>query len=644
MGGSPMKIFLTPGEKEPFRISTARPVPHHWEEKARKVIQQLIDSKVIATMSDPSDWCAPGFFVAKNNGELRLVVDFTGLNKYVCRPIHTFPSSSDIFSGLDPQAQFFAKLDATQGYHQVPLDHDSSKLTTFLLPHGRFRFLRAPMDLSCSSDEFCRRSDEVVRNLPGIRKLVDDILVQAPTPEALKNRISELLQRCRKHHFTLSQKKFEIGRKVNFAGFVVSRDGVFPNPDKLQGIRDFPAPSDISSLRSFLGMINQLNNFYPYLASLSIPLLTLLSKDVSFVWLPEHQAAFQLIKSKLTEDLALHHFDPSLPTMLLTDASRLHGVGFILVQTPKIGTKRVIKCGSRSLTPAETNYATIELETLAILSAVLNCDFFLKGMQHFEVCTDHHPLLGTFSKPLSCIYNPRIVCQREKVLDYNFSITWVAGKDNIIADALSRSVPKPQSVPHRLLAIHPASTATVSMATIIEHANSCPTYFKIKNAHDISHELSSPYHPEPNGQTESAVKNVKHLMEKVKPSEFPSAFAAWKNTRWAHQPSPNELFFGRQLRIQLPLMRSTLCRATSTQRAPLLTQPGSGPCLLYLRDKPSGYKTRTPGSRQQKLLSSPPAAQVVLTPSRRKKPRPSLATGGSLGPNMCSTVTLLIRR
>ena len=57
-------------------------------------------------------------------------------------------------------------------------------------------------------------------------------------------------------------------------------------------------------------------------------------------------------------------------------------------------------------------------------------------------------------------------------------------------------------------------------------------------------------------------------MEKVKPSEFPSAFAAWKNTRRAHQPSPNELFFGRQLRIQLPLMRSTLCQATSTQRAP----------------------------------------------------------------------------
>ena len=80
------------------------------------------------------------------------------------------------------------------------------------------------------------------RNLPGVRKLVDDILIQAPTLEALKNRISALLQRCCTHHFTLSQKKFEIGCTVNFAGFVVSRDGVFPNPDKLQGIRDFSSP------------------------------------------------------------------------------------------------------------------------------------------------------------------------------------------------------------------------------------------------------------------------------------------------------------------------------------------------------------------------------------------------------------------
>ena len=192
-----MKIHLTPGEKTPFRISTVRQVPLHWREKAEKIVRKLIDGKVITHQDEPMEWCAPGFFVAKKNGDLRLVIDYTRLNKYVKRPVHTFPSAQEILSGIDPDSKVFAKLDATQGYHQVPLDEESSKLTTFLLPSGRFRFQRAPMGLSCSSDEFCRRSDKIIEGLPGIRKLVDDILVQAPDLETLNIRIDSLLRRCK---------------------------------------------------------------------------------------------------------------------------------------------------------------------------------------------------------------------------------------------------------------------------------------------------------------------------------------------------------------------------------------------------------------------------------------------------------------
>ena len=162
-----MKIHLTPGEKTPFRISTARQIPLHWREKAEQIVKKLLEGGVITPQTDPTEWCAPGFFVAKKNGDLRLVVDFTRLNKYVKRLIHTFPSKQEILSGIDPKSKVFAKLDATKGYHQVPLEEESSKLTTFLLPSGRFRFLRAPMGLSCSSDEFCRRSDKIVEGLEG---------------------------------------------------------------------------------------------------------------------------------------------------------------------------------------------------------------------------------------------------------------------------------------------------------------------------------------------------------------------------------------------------------------------------------------------------------------------------------------------
>ena len=282
-----MKIHMTPGEKTPFRISTARQIPLHWREKAERIVKKLINGKVITPQNDPTEWCAPGFFVAKKNGDIRLVIDYTRLNKYIKRPVHTFPSTQEILAGIEPDSKVFAKLDATQGYHQVPLDEESSKLTTCLLPSGRFRFLRAPMGLSCSSDEFCRRSDKIIEGLPGVRKLVDDILVQAPDITTLHNRVNELIKRCKSHNFTLSRKKLEIGETVEFAGQIVSHIGVQPNPKYLQGIKDFPAPKNTQELRSFLGMVNQLATYHPGFAKHTGTLQALLKKDTAFLWMEE---------------------------------------------------------------------------------------------------------------------------------------------------------------------------------------------------------------------------------------------------------------------------------------------------------------------------------------------------------------------
>ena len=437
-GCIPMRIHLTPGEKSPFRIYTARAIPLHWQEPAEKIVRKLVKEGVITRQTEPTEWCAPGFFVAKKNGGVRLVIDYTRLNQYVKRPVHTFPSTQEILAGIDPKSKVFAKLDATQGYHQVPLDEESSKLTTFLLPAGRFRFLRAPMGLSCSSDEFCRRSDKIVDGLPGVRKLVDDILIQAPNVRTLKERIQALLERCKANNFTLSRKKLEIGEAVEFAGQIVSHHGVKPNPEYLQGIRDFPKPTSVTELRSFLGMVNQLASYHPGIAKHTGVLTTLLKKGNAFLWMEEHQTAFNTLKSEMMNTLSLNHFDQTWETRLITDASRLNGLGFVLTQW-KENQVKVIQCGSRSLSPAERNYSTLELELTAIVWAIQKCDFFLKGISKFEVVTDHRPLVGIFAKTLGQIDNNRVTRLREKVMDRPLTIKWMAGKENIIADALSRA-------------------------------------------------------------------------------------------------------------------------------------------------------------------------------------------------------------
>ena len=97
---------------------------------------------------------------------------------------------------------------------------------------GTFEFLRAPQGLNASGDEFCRRSDDAIRGLEGTLKLVDDILVFASTKEELYTRVEAVLQRCTEKNITISKKKLELGKKVTFAGFEVSADGVQPTKVK----------------------------------------------------------------------------------------------------------------------------------------------------------------------------------------------------------------------------------------------------------------------------------------------------------------------------------------------------------------------------------------------------------------------------
>lgn len=192
------------------------------------------------------------------------------------------------------------------------------------------------------------------------------------------------------------RKKFQFGQEIKFAGFVVSPEGVKPDPGKVEAISEFPVPQDITELRSFLGLVQQLGSFIPDLSNTKEPLRGLLKKNVVYQWLEDHQTAFAQTKSILTSDLLVQYFDTNLRTELLTDDSRLKGIGFALIQRDSNDRIRLIQCGSRSLSKTETNYAVCELEALAIKYAIERCSFYLRGCPQFDVLTDHRPLVGIF--------------------------------------------------------------------------------------------------------------------------------------------------------------------------------------------------------------------------------------------------------
>ena len=178
----------------PKKVTGARRVPLRYEAGADSVVQDLMNKKVKVPVNITADWCIPAFFVPKADMiRIRLITDYTHLNKYVKRPVHPFPCTAEILQAIPSTATCFAKLDAVHGYFQLALEPKSSLITTFLLPQGKFRYLRAPMGLNASSEEWCCKSDIIVEGLPWARKLVDDTIIWADNEEDLVIRTRTVL-------------------------------------------------------------------------------------------------------------------------------------------------------------------------------------------------------------------------------------------------------------------------------------------------------------------------------------------------------------------------------------------------------------------------------------------------------------------
>ena len=156
----------------------ARIIPPHFTEQSDKVVNGLIEKNVIAKVDVPPPWVSPAFF------RVRLVMDYTKLNKFVDRPIHSFPSTRDIMQSIPNGQHFFAKLDAVHGCFQLGLDDKGSFVTTFPLPQEWFWYLRVPMGLNASPDKWCRHLDVMIEGLPWAINIVDDNIIWASTTES----------------------------------------------------------------------------------------------------------------------------------------------------------------------------------------------------------------------------------------------------------------------------------------------------------------------------------------------------------------------------------------------------------------------------------------------------------------------------
>ncbi len=424
------RITLSP-DATPLCIYTPRKVPQPLYPQVKAELESMVETGVISPVTEPTDWCSGMVAVPKSNGTVRICVDLTTLNRAVKREVHPMASVDESLAQL-AGSSIFSKLDANSGFWQIPLHDTSRLLTTFLTPFGRFCFNRLPFGISSAPEVFQRLMSELLRDIPNVICHMDDILVHGRDQETHDKSLKTVLDRLYAAGLTLSEEKCQFAASsITFLGHIIDSDGIKADPKKTAAIRDFPTPSTVTELQRFMGMVNQLSKFLPSLAKSNAPLRELLKKDREWIWDSAQQSAFQTIKDKLQAPESLAHYSIEHPTVIAADASSL-GLGAVLIQIQPDGARRPIYYASRSLTPAEQNYAVNEKEALAVTWATEKFSDYVTGLD-FTIETDHKPLVPLLTTTELCKLPLRIQRFRLRLMKHRAKVVHVPGKQQVIA-------------------------------------------------------------------------------------------------------------------------------------------------------------------------------------------------------------------
>ncbi|PIK51509.1 hypothetical protein BSL78_11614 [Apostichopus japonicus] len=339
---------------------------------------------VIESVTEPTDWVSSVVYSQKANGKWRVCLDPKDLNSAIKRTYHKTPTLEEITHRL-AHSTVFSKLDARHGYWSIMLDKESSFLTTFNSPFGRYRFKRLPFGLSVSQDIFQAKMDQILELCPGTFGISDDIGVYGKTEEEHDQNLHRLMKVAREKGLVFNYEKCEIKKpSIKFFGSIYDSQGVHPDPEKVKAIEKIEAPSNKKELQEFMGIATYMSPFVPNLSTCSSPLRSLLKADTEFHWTNSHNQSFNQIKELIRKQVILAYFDPNKESVIEVDAS-MKGIGCVLLQDSK-----PVYFASKALTETEQRYANIEREMLAVVYA---CEgftpIFMGNLSLSKVTTSH---------------------------------------------------------------------------------------------------------------------------------------------------------------------------------------------------------------------------------------------------------------
>ncbi len=279
--GEPIQLELIPGSK-PFY---AKPfsIPKAYQQITKDEIAPL-ESIGLPTKVPAAEWAAPTFIIPKKNQTVRVITDFRGLNKCLKRNPFPMPKIPDIFRGME-KFQCVTTIDLNMGYYSMPLSKEAKKLCVISLPWGLYQYNMLQMGIKPATDIFQQRMGALFFDMPVVVIFMDDTIVfgYADFGSHLVD-VMEVLQHLQQAGMQVHPDKCKwFQTAVTYLGFLITREGIKPQPDEIQGILNMQRPRTQKDVRRFVGMANFYRDLYPKRAETLAPLTDLCGQKTKFI-------------------------------------------------------------------------------------------------------------------------------------------------------------------------------------------------------------------------------------------------------------------------------------------------------------------------------------------------------------------------
>jgi hypothetical protein len=419
-----------PIKQAPYRVNPVK------RECLKQEVKYLIDNDFAE--EGESLWGSPCILVPKPDKTNRFCTDYRKVNSVTKTDSFPIPRLDDCIDRIG-EALYITKIDLLKGYYQIPLTKRAQEVSTFVTPDGSYFYKVMPFGMKNAPGTFQRLMNKVVCGLCNTDVYIDDLDVH--TKNCWKThlrQLRELFDRLSEANLTINLEKCEFGKaRVMFLGHVVGQGVIMLIQAKVDAIQCFPVPTTRKGLMRFLGMAGFYMKFCKNFASVAAPLTDLLSPKMKYQWTEQCQQSFDKVKAIPMNAPVLVAPNHEKPFKLAVDASD-RGIGSVLIQEDEDGIEHPVCYFSKKFNKHQRNYSTIEKETLALILSLEHFEVYVKNtVLPVQVFTDHNPLV--FLQRMKN-KNQKIMRWSLTIQEYNLVINHIKGKDNVIADALSRSM------------------------------------------------------------------------------------------------------------------------------------------------------------------------------------------------------------